>query len=343
VAKKDERGLKSWQWFPRDSAIYGPGIYTLVQTAKQASLENARVAEGAANQSPPTPAGPSSSPTPTTAPTAAAAADNVAMGIGGIGTPTGPTQIDGFVLLVKLLFEWIPQRKLSEASTLLISQEAAPIEIESKFSFTAFASRIPNLKLSDQKQLDLVVRIWLLNCYGMDTEHIGHLQEAVVLLVVADILYLALKTYGADRLLDRKTIDKLAQLCLLLARPTKPRALDPQVWSTLNNTICIQWANVLGQLSPYMYVNGPKPQTEPHTAKHTNTNKQICYISTMGSLIVNCSLPMMTTFISQDMNRMPSEVQLSALNSLRLRFDVRLAQSLPSTKLTLTSPLLSSS
>lgn len=33
---------------------------------------------------------------------------------------------------------------------------------------------------------------------------------------------------------------------------------------------------------------------------------------------------MMTTFISQDLHKLPNDVQLAALSALRLRFDVRL-------------------
>jgi len=139
AVKKDETGLKRWLWFPRETPIYQTGIYTLVQTVHQVAM----------NEPPTDRHGSSANDESSGASTA--------------------TPLTGFNFLVKLLVEWIPQRKLSVDSTLLrYQQDAAPTEIENKFSFTAFASRIPNLKLSDQKQLDVVVRIcFTLKCLGL--------------------------------------------------------------------------------------------------------------------------------------------------------------------------------
>jgi hypothetical protein len=102
---------------------------------------------------------------------------------------------------------------------------------ESFFSFTSFTGRIPNLKLSDQAQLDLV--------------------ELVVLQVVADVLSLMLSSLTSTRI-GLQTLDKLVQIAFALVRSSQPRAIDEETWKVLQAPVQSQWSVVLGYLGPLM-------------------------------------------------------------------------------------------
>jgi hypothetical protein len=173
--------------------------------------------------------------------------------------------MNGFSLLVHLLLEWIPQRRLNDnASSILLSLESVP-EIESRFAFPAFAARISGLKLSDQQQLDVV--------------------ETVVLFIIADILALALSREEFGRSVSPATMEVLAQVALALVRPSKPRALlDASLWSMLQSLLTSHWSRVISGLSLYV-------------------------------------LPFVTKFMTNDLPRLPVEVQLPTLQALKLRFD----------------------
>jgi len=102
---------------------------------------------------------------------------------------------------------------------------------EAFFSFTSFTSRIQNLKLSDQAQLDLV--------------------ELVVLQVVADVLSLVLSSITSTRI-GSHTLEKLVQIAFALVRSSPPRAIDEETWKVLQAPVQSQWSVVLGYLGPLM-------------------------------------------------------------------------------------------
>jgi hypothetical protein len=102
---------------------------------------------------------------------------------------------------------------------------------EAFFSFTSFTSRIQNLKLSDQAQLDLV--------------------ELVVLQVVADVLSLVLSSITSTRI-GLQTLEKLVQISFALVRSSPPRAIDEETWKVLQAPVQSQWSVVLGYLGPLM-------------------------------------------------------------------------------------------
>jgi hypothetical protein len=131
-------------------------------------------------------------------------------------------------LLLRLILSWLPQRRLGAAAELLDSANADSMDEDlNAFSFTAFASRIPGLLLSDQRQLDIV--------------------ESVVLIVAADTLTLALSLPD----IQSSTIASqlLTQICLALIRPAKPRALDGNLWHIIQGWVVDQWSCVLSQLA----------------------------------------------------------------------------------------------
>ena len=117
----------------------------------------------------------------------------------------------------------------SSPLSLLLGEEDSITQ--SFFSFTSFTSRIRNLKLSDQAQLDLV--------------------ELVVLQVVADVLSLMLSTLTSTRI-GLQTLEKLVQISFTLVRSHQPRALDEDTWRVLQAPVQAQWSVVLGYLGPLL-------------------------------------------------------------------------------------------
>ena len=117
----------------------------------------------------------------------------------------------------------------SSPLTLILGEEDSITQ--SFFSFTSFTSRIRNLKLSDQAQLDLV--------------------ELVVLQVVADVLSLMLSSLTSTRI-GSQTLEKLVQISFTLVRSHQPRALDEDTWKVLQAPVQAQWSVVLGYLGPLL-------------------------------------------------------------------------------------------
>lgn len=131
-------------------------------------------------------------------------------------------------LLLRLVFAWLPQRRLGAAAELLDSANVETMEEDlNVFSFTAFAARVQGLVLSDQRHLDVV--------------------ESVVLIVAADVLNFALAL--PDVRSSNIATQLLTQLCLPLICPAKPRALDGALWHVIQGWVVDQWSSVLSQLS----------------------------------------------------------------------------------------------
>lgn len=133
---------------------------------------------------------------------------------------------------LSLMIGWIPQRML--ASSDLISpallEELEQTSSDNKISFTEFASKIPNFKLSDQIALDLV--------------------EFSALQVVGDILSTVLSE--ESQYLEPDNYEKIAQLSISFLSHNNPRAIDPIFWSSLMKPVRAQWSVVLGYVAPYI-------------------------------------------------------------------------------------------
>lgn len=102
---------------------------------------------------------------------------------------------------------------------------------ETNFSWGAFLSLVPNLKVTNPAHLDLL--------------------DCVVDQMAVDILTAVLQHLDGSTRLHKTTVDKLIQLAFLHFQVKGARKLRKSLWMGVRSLIRDQWAVLLGQLCPF--------------------------------------------------------------------------------------------